>query len=96
MVYQTLNIVKGKSMLDQDHQTRLRTHEHPARAAPQPSLHDRPGSLPSRVDGTEDIDCFAMTRWDFMAEPHTTAKIAVNVIRVLVRRLRETIARLSE
>ena len=48
------------------------------------------------VRAVEDSECLAMTRWDFTAELHKTPEIAVNVIRVLVHRLRETNARLSE
>ena len=48
------------------------------------------------VRALEDTECLAMTRWDFTAELRTHAEIAMGLITVLVRRLRETEARLSE
>lgn len=48
------------------------------------------------VRALEDTDCLAMTRWDFTAEMHTHPEIAVGMLPALVRRLRETDARLSE
>jgi CRP-like cAMP-binding protein len=44
----------------------------------------------------EDTECLAMTRWDFRAELAGHAEVAVAVLETVVRRLRETDARLSE
>jgi CRP-like cAMP-binding protein len=44
----------------------------------------------------EDTECLAMTRWDFRAELSSQADIAVAVLETVVRRLRETDARLTE
>lgn len=44
----------------------------------------------------EDTECLAMTRWDFRAELNSQAEIAVAVLETVVRRLRETDARLTE
>ena len=41
------------------------------------------------VRATEDTECLAMTRWDFTAEMKNHPEIAVGMIPVLVRRLRE-------
>ena len=48
------------------------------------------------VRALEDTECLAMTRWDFTAELRTHPEIAVGMVPVLVRRLRDTEARLSE
>jgi CRP-like cAMP-binding protein len=48
------------------------------------------------VRAVEDSECFAMTRWDFMAEMKNHPEIAVGMLPVLVRRLREADARLKE
>ncbi len=48
------------------------------------------------VRALEETECLAMTRWDFTAEMRTHPEIAVGMIPVLVRRLRDTEARLSE
>ncbi len=48
------------------------------------------------VRALEDTECLAMTRWDFTAELRTHPEIAVGMLPVLVRRLRETEARLTE
>jgi len=48
------------------------------------------------VRALEDTECLAMTRWDFTAELRTHPEIAVGMLPTLVRRLRETDARLSE
>lgn len=48
------------------------------------------------VRATEDTECLAMTRWDFRAELISHAEIAVAVLETVVRRLRETEARLTE
>ncbi|MBI2912408.1 MAG: cyclic nucleotide-binding domain-containing protein, partial [Chloroflexi bacterium] len=48
------------------------------------------------VRALEDTECLAMTRWDFTAELRTHPEISVGMIPVLVRRLRDTEARLSE
>jgi CRP-like cAMP-binding protein len=44
----------------------------------------------------EDTECLAMTRWDFRAELTGKADVAVAVLEAVVRRLRETDARLTE
>ena len=44
----------------------------------------------------EDTECLAMTGWDFRAELTGQADMAVAVLEAVVRRLRETDARLSE
>jgi CRP-like cAMP-binding protein len=41
------------------------------------------------VRATEDTECLAMTRWDFTAEMKNHPEIAVGMIPVLVRRLRD-------
>jgi CRP-like cAMP-binding protein len=48
------------------------------------------------VRAVEDSECLAMTRWDFMAEMKNHPEIAVGMLPVLVRRLREADKRLSE
>jgi CRP-like cAMP-binding protein len=48
------------------------------------------------VRAVEDSECLAMTRWDFMAEMKNHPEIAVGMLPVLVRRLREADARLKE
>lgn len=48
------------------------------------------------VRATEDSDLLAMTRWDFMAEMKNHPEIAVSMLPVLVRRLREADAKLAE
>ncbi len=41
------------------------------------------------VRAVEDTECLAMTRWDFTAEMKNHPEIAVGMVPVLVRRLRE-------
>jgi len=48
------------------------------------------------VRATEDAECLAMTRWDFMAEMKNHPEIAVSMLPVLVRRLRDVAAQLNE
>lgn len=48
------------------------------------------------VQAVEDTECLAMTRWDFMAELKNHPEIAVGMLPVLVRRLREADAKLAE
>ncbi len=48
------------------------------------------------VRAVEDSECLAMTRWDFMAEMKNHPEIAVGMLPVLVRRLRDLDARLAE
>jgi CRP-like cAMP-binding protein len=48
------------------------------------------------VRAVEDSECLAMTRWDFTAELKNRPQIAVSMLPVLVRRLRETDERLAE
>lgn len=48
------------------------------------------------VRSVEDTECLAMTRWDFMAELKNHPEIAVGMLPVLVRRLREADAKLAE
>lgn len=48
------------------------------------------------VRATEDTECLAMTRWDFMAEMKNHPEIAVSMLPVLVRRLRNADAQLNE
>lgn len=48
------------------------------------------------VRAVEDTDTLAMTRWDFMAELKNHPEIAVGMLPVLVRRLREADAKLAE
>lgn len=48
------------------------------------------------VRAIEDSEVLAMTRWDFMAELKNHPEIAVGMLPVLVRRLREADARLAE
>lgn len=48
------------------------------------------------VRAVEDTELLAMTRWDFMAEMKNHPEIAVAMLPVLVRRLREADAKLAE
>jgi len=48
------------------------------------------------VRAIEDSECLAMTRWDFMAEMKNHPEIAVGMLPVLVRRLRDADARATE
>jgi CRP-like cAMP-binding protein len=48
------------------------------------------------VRAVNDTECLAMTRWDFMAELKNHPEIAVGMLPVLVRRLRDLDARLAE
>jgi CRP-like cAMP-binding protein len=48
------------------------------------------------VRAVEDSECLAMTRWDFTAELKNHPEIAVGMLPVLVRRLREADARLAD
>jgi CRP-like cAMP-binding protein len=48
------------------------------------------------VRAVEDTECLAMTRWDFMAELKNHPEIAVGMLPVLVRRLRNLDARIAE
>jgi CRP-like cAMP-binding protein len=48
------------------------------------------------VRALEDSECLAMTRWDFMAEMKNHPEIAVGMLPVLVRRLRDADARVAE
>jgi CRP-like cAMP-binding protein len=48
------------------------------------------------IRAVEDTECLAMTRWDFMAEMKNHPEIAVAMLPVLVRRLREVDAHLHE
>ena len=48
------------------------------------------------VRAMEDTECLAMTGWDFRAELSTDAEIAMAVLEIVVRRLRDVEARLSE
>lgn len=48
------------------------------------------------VRALEDSECLAMTRWDFTAEMKNHPEIAVGMLPVLVRRLRDLDARLQE
>src|SRR5881397_2772934 len=41
------------------------------------------------IRAVEDTECLAMTRWDFTAEMKNHPEIAVGIVHVLVRRLRE-------
>ncbi len=41
------------------------------------------------IRAVEDTECLAMTRWDFTAEMKSHPQIAVGMVPVLVRRLRE-------
>jgi CRP-like cAMP-binding protein len=48
------------------------------------------------VRAVADTECLAMTRWDFMAEMKNHPEIAVGMLPILVRRLREADAKLAE
>jgi CRP/FNR family transcriptional regulator len=48
------------------------------------------------VRAVDDVECLAMTRWDFMAEMKNHPEIAVSMLPVLVRRLRDVDAHLHE
>lgn len=48
------------------------------------------------VRAVDDTECLAMTRWDFTAEMKNHPEIAVGMLPVLVRRLRDIEARLTE
>ena len=48
------------------------------------------------VRAIDDSECLAMTRWDFMAEMRNHPEIAVGMLPVLVRRLRDSDSRVAE
>ena len=48
------------------------------------------------VQAVEKTECLALTRWDFMSELKGSPTIAVEIVRVLARRLRQTDASLTE
>ena len=48
------------------------------------------------VEAVEKTECLALARWDFMSELKGSPTIAVEIVRVLARRLRQTDANLSE
>jgi len=48
------------------------------------------------VRAVEDSECLAMTRWDFTAELKNHPQIAVSMLPVLVRRLREADERIAD
>jgi len=48
------------------------------------------------VRAVEDSECLAMTRWDFMAELKNHPEIAVSMLPVLVRRIRDADAKLAD
>ncbi|MBI4234144.1 MAG: cyclic nucleotide-binding domain-containing protein [Chloroflexi bacterium] len=48
------------------------------------------------VQALEKTECLALTRWDFVSEVKSSPTMAVEIMRVLARRLRETPASLSE
>ena len=48
------------------------------------------------VRAVEDSECLAMTRWDFTAELKNRPQIALGMLPVLVRRLREADERLAD
>ena len=48
------------------------------------------------VRAVDDVECLAMTRWDFTAEMKNHPEIAVSMLPVLVRRLRDVDAHLHE
>jgi CRP-like cAMP-binding protein len=48
------------------------------------------------VQAVENTECLALTRWDFIGELKGSPNMAVEIMRVLARRLRQTDARLSE
>jgi CRP-like cAMP-binding protein len=48
------------------------------------------------VQAAEKTECLALTRWDFMSELKSSPTMAVEIVRVLGRRLRQTDANLSE
>lgn len=48
------------------------------------------------VRALEDTHCLAMTRWDFTAELKSNPEMAIQILRTVVRRLRQTDARLTE
>jgi CRP-like cAMP-binding protein len=48
------------------------------------------------VRAVDDSEVLAMTRWDFMAELKNHPEIAVGMLPILVRRLRNADARVAE
>jgi CRP-like cAMP-binding protein len=48
------------------------------------------------VQAVDKTECLALTRWDFMSELKGSPTMAVEIVRVLARRLRQTDANLSE
>ena len=48
------------------------------------------------VEAVEKTECLALARWDFMSELKGSPTIAVEIVGVLARRLRQTDANLSE
>jgi CRP/FNR family cyclic AMP-dependent transcriptional regulator len=47
------------------------------------------------VRALEDTECLVLSRWDFLAELRTSPSIAVQMLPVLSRRLREAEAQLA-
>ncbi len=48
------------------------------------------------IRALEDGQCLVMSRWDFLAELKSSPDMAVQILRTLARRLRQTDARLTE
>ncbi len=48
------------------------------------------------VVAKSDVEVLAITEWDFQAELRTTPELQTQVLKVIVRRLRDTTAELSE
>ena len=48
------------------------------------------------VKALEDTECLVLSRWDFVAELRTNPQLAVGILPVLSRRLREVEAKLGE
>ena len=48
------------------------------------------------IRAVDDVECLAMTRWDFLAELKSNPDMSVQILRTLARRLRQTDARLTE
>ena len=54
------------------------------------------GPRVATVRATEETECLVLSRWDFVAELRTNPQVAVGMLPILSRRLREVEGRLGE
>jgi CRP/FNR family transcriptional regulator len=53
------------------------------------------GARAATIKALEDTECLVLSRWDFVAELRTNPQVAVGMLPILSRRLREVEAKLS-